>query len=85
MKGFKKKESSAGSPEELAWNHHVDSGECKRKKAAVEGKLPEGPEQCEKKGCKAKLTQVGRYHCSKCGIHTCLSHRYEDAHECKFA
>ena len=29
LKGFKKHENQ--SPEELAWNHHVDAGECKKK------------------------------------------------------
>ena len=37
---------------------------------------------CQKPECKTKLTTISTYKCSKCGIITCLEHRYTDAHNC---
>ena len=35
------------------------------------------------KGCKTKLTDVKYFKCPKCALDLCLTHRFEDMHDCK--
>jgi len=38
---------------------------------------------CEAPKCKTKLLPINTYSCDNCGKNLCLSHRYQDTHECK--
>lgn len=40
-------------------------------------------EKCPAPGCKEKLTLTNRLKCDKCGIETCLKHRFVEDHACK--
>ncbi|EAS06423.1 AN1-type zinc finger protein (macronuclear) [Tetrahymena thermophila SB210] len=39
--------------------------------------------KCPVKGCKNVLSIVNEFTCEICKTRVCLTHRYEDAHECK--
>lgn len=51
-------------------------------KAVCTGKKVKVSNKCPVKGCKTKLTSTFSVTCATCGIRTCLTHRFEDAHPC---
>ena len=67
------------------WNEHVETGECQLKQNQRYQKSgPDGrATHCQSKGCKTKLTDVKYFKCPQCQMDLCLTHRFEDLHDCK--
>jgi len=66
------------NPDE-AWNTHFASGKCK---GGTKKKKKKKKKRCEMKGCVTELNLTNKTKCPKCGIWTCLTHRFPEAHNC---
>lgn len=68
-------------PEEdpnLTWDRHVREGCVPTARAQGAAKKA----KCPVPGCKELLTSSGSVCCGRCGLRTCLRHRFEEDHSC---
>lgn len=65
----------AGEDANAIWEAHAASGKCH---------APPPPKpKCPVSGCKSKLTAINSVTCGSCGQKVCMTHRFEDSHECR--
>jgi len=57
---------------------HERSGDCQPCSMAA----PASKNRCPVKGCREKLTFINTYECPKCKQRVCMSHRFEEVHNC---
>eukprot|EP00350_Pseudokeronopsis_sp_OXSARD2_P007852 CAMPEP_0170541992 /NCGR_PEP_ID=MMETSP0211-20121228/1563_1 /TAXON_ID=311385 /ORGANISM="Pseudokeronopsis sp., Strain OXSARD2" /LENGTH=134 /DNA_ID=CAMNT_0010844917 /DNA_START=40 /DNA_END=444 /DNA_ORIENTATION=+ len=65
------------------WNSHMSSGQCKpgQKKPTVSD--PElSNKKCQAEKCYTKLNSINYFKCPGCLKEVCMTHRYEDKHQC---
>lgn len=62
-----------GEDVNVTFDRHRASPECKQK---------EKKKRCPVTNCKEKLTFSNTFDCPKCKKSVCLTHRFDDAHEC---
>mmetsp|Transcript_27811 Transcript_27811/g.92454 ORF Transcript_27811/g.92454 Transcript_27811/m.92454 type:complete len:273 (-) Transcript_27811:98-916(-) len=61
----------------LTWDRHMRQG-CN----PAPGGAPGSKAKCPVPGCKEALTSSGSVSCGRCGLKTCLKHRFEEDHNC---
>merc|ERR1719401_1731082 len=66
-----------GEDENAVWERHATSGEC------CPPPVPVAKPRCPVKGCKEKLTAINSFTCGTCNQKVCMTHRFEDAHDCR--
>eukprot|EP00405_Crypthecodinium_cohnii_P024941 CAMPEP_0206499884 /NCGR_PEP_ID=MMETSP0324_2-20121206/52036_1 /ASSEMBLY_ACC=CAM_ASM_000836 /TAXON_ID=2866 /ORGANISM="Crypthecodinium cohnii, Strain Seligo" /LENGTH=132 /DNA_ID=CAMNT_0053986709 /DNA_START=232 /DNA_END=627 /DNA_ORIENTATION=- len=62
-----------GEDPNLTWERHVQDG-C----APSPGTSPGKKAKCPVPGCREALTSSGSVTCGRCGLKTCLKHRFEE-------
>jgi len=67
-----------GEDPNLTWERHMRQGCAGGAGTGGAGKK----NRCPVKGCKEELTFSNRVQCGKCGLATCLKHRFEEDHQC---
>eukprot|EP00416_Gambierdiscus_australes_P045750 CAMPEP_0171102118 /NCGR_PEP_ID=MMETSP0766_2-20121228/56893_1 /TAXON_ID=439317 /ORGANISM="Gambierdiscus australes, Strain CAWD 149" /LENGTH=112 /DNA_ID=CAMNT_0011562329 /DNA_START=250 /DNA_END=588 /DNA_ORIENTATION=- len=68
-----------GEEESAVLERHASAGNC-----CPTAKTTRKP-RCPVPGCKEKLTQLNSFSCKACGQTVCMTHRFEDVHDCKGA